>query len=79
VDSHRFFTEPEPVYDDVLRFLGLPHAGYPTFERHNARPRSPLPEDLRVRLEDHFAPYDEQLAAWLGRPVSWRQRDLSAH
>ncbi|WP_100499989.1 sulfotransferase domain-containing protein [Geodermatophilus chilensis] len=72
VDSHEFFTQPEPVYDDVLRFLGLPHAGYPAFERHNARSRSPMQPELRARLEEHFAPYDERLVAWLGRPVSWR-------
>ncbi|MGR6967531.1 sulfotransferase domain-containing protein [Geodermatophilus sp. URMC 61] len=78
VDSHRFFTEPEGVYDGVLQFLGLPHAGYPVFERHNARPRSPMPEDLRARLEEHFAAHDERLAAWLGGPVSWGGRDLSA-
>ena len=76
VDSHRFFSDPEPVHDGVLAFLGLPHTGYPAFERHNARPRSPLPDDLRTRLEAHFAPHDERLAAWLGRPVSWRQRDV---
>ena len=72
VDSHRFFTEPEPVYDDVLEFLGLPQAGYPTFEQHNARPRSPMPAELRERLEAHFEPYDERLVSWLGHPVSWR-------
>jgi hypothetical protein len=72
VDSHRFFAEPEEVYDDVLAFLGLPHMGYPAFERHNARPRTPMDEELRARLEDHFAPYDEKLAAWLGRPLTWR-------
>jgi hypothetical protein len=27
---------------------------------------------LRERLEAHFAPYDERLAAWLGAPPSWR-------
>jgi hypothetical protein len=75
VDSRAFFTEPEPVYDAVLAFLGLPRTSYPTFERHNARPRSPMPQPLRARLEDHFAPYDERLAAWLGRPVSWREHD----
>jgi len=75
VDSHRFFSEPEPVYDDVLRFLGLPHTGYPAFERHNARPRSPMDEALRARLDEHFAPYDERLAGWLGRPVSWREHE----
>ena len=72
VDSQRFFTEPEPVYDDVLEFLGLPQTGYPTFEQHNARPRSPMPAELRERLEAHFEPYDERLVSWLGHPVSWR-------
>jgi hypothetical protein len=75
VDSHRFFTEPEPVYDDVLRFLGLPHTGYPVFERHNARPRSPMDPALRARLDEHFAPYDERLAGWLGTPASWREHE----
>jgi hypothetical protein len=72
VDSHRFFSEPEPVYDDVLEFLGLPNTGYPVFEQHNARPRSPMPAELRERLEAHFEPYDERLVSWLGHPVSWR-------
>jgi hypothetical protein len=72
VDSHRFFEDPEPVYDDVLEFLGLPHTGYPVFEQHNARPRSPMPAELRARLDEHFEPYDERLMAWLGHPVSWR-------
>ena len=79
VDSHRFFTEPEPVYDGVLTFLGLPHTGYPLFERHNARPRSPMPAELRVRLEEHFAPYDRRLADWLGAPVSWRDHVAPQH
>ncbi len=76
VDSHEFFTHPEPVYDGVLDFLGLPHPGYPAFERHNARPRTPMGEALRLRLDEHFAPYDDRLAEWLGHPVSWRRHDV---
>jgi Sulfotransferase domain len=72
VDSGRFFTDPEPVYDGVLEFLGLRHHGYPVFERHNARPRSPLPEALRAKLSEHFLPYDERLPQWLNQPPSWR-------
>jgi hypothetical protein len=72
LDSGRFFADPEPVYDGVLDFLGLRHHGYPVFERHNARPRSPMPEALRARLSEHFLPHDERLARWLGRPPSWR-------
>ncbi len=72
MDSGRFFTDPEPVYDGVLDFLGLRRHGYPVFERHNARPRSPMPETLRARLGEHFLPHDERLASWLGRSPSWR-------
>ena len=72
VDSGRFFTHPEPVYDGVLEFLGLGRRGYPVFERHNARPRSPMPETLRATLNEHFAAPDERLASWLGHPPSWR-------
>ncbi len=73
VDSQAFFSDPESSYDGVLRFLGLPNTGYPTFERHNARPRAPMPDMLRRRLEEHFQPYDERLEEWLGRRPSWRE------
>jgi hypothetical protein len=72
VDSHRFFGDPEPVYDRILEFLELPNLGYPTFEQHNARSRSPMDPALRERLQEQFAPFDERLVAWLGEPVSWR-------
>ena len=73
VDSSDFFTEPEPAYKAVLDFLGLPQLGDPAFERHNARPRSPLPDELRAALTEHFRPYDERLATWLGWEPSWRR------
>lgn len=73
VDSGDFFTKPEPVYDGVLDFLGLVRHGYPEFERHNARPRSPMPAKLRSRLEEYFAPHDEQLSRWLRAVPSWRR------
>ena len=73
VDSGDFFGKPEPVYDGVLGFLGLPGRGYPAFERHNARPRSPIPESVRAKLDDGFQPFDERLASWLDRVPSWRR------
>jgi hypothetical protein len=73
VDSGDFFAKPEPVYESVLDFLGLPLGDYPAFERHNARPRSALPETVRAALDEHFRPYDERLTAWLGRKPSWRR------
>jgi hypothetical protein len=73
VDSGDFFANPEAVYDGVLAFLGLPHRGSPAFRRRNARPRSPMPDTVRTALEDHYRPYDEQLAKWLGHEPSWRR------
>lgn len=74
VESERFFTEPEPLYDGVLRFLGLPRIGYPPFVRHNARPRvCPMPRTLREELTTYFGPHDERLARWLGHQPSWRR------
>lgn len=73
IDSGDFFTDPGPAYDQVLEFLGLPHLGRPAFTRQNARPRSPMPEAVRARLEEHYRPYDERLADWLGREPSWRR------
>jgi hypothetical protein len=77
VDSAEFFADPQPVYDRVLDFLGLPHPpelgeAYPEFARHNARPRGELPAEVREELTVHFEPFDERLAGWLGRTPSWR-------
>ncbi|MEQ4716680.1 sulfotransferase [Nonomuraea sp. B19D2] len=74
LDSHRFFAEPETVYDQVLEFLGVPHLGYPVFERHNGRPSpQPVPRELGRTLRDHFEPYDARLVRWLGGEPSWRR------
>jgi Sulfotransferase domain len=73
VDSGDFFARPEPCYDAVLDFLGLPHRGYPAFEQRNSRPRAVMPDAARAELDRHFLPYDERLAAWLGAVPSWRR------
>ena len=72
MDSSAFWADPEPSFDAVLDFLGLPHCDGIAFERHNARPRSPMPETLRKELREHFRPYDERLARWLGEELSWQ-------
>jgi hypothetical protein len=73
LESERFFATPEPVYDEVLGFLGLPAAGYPAFAQHNARPRAAaMDERVRRELTGHYLPFDTDLATWLGHTPSWR-------
>ena len=73
LESADLLATPEPVWERVLSFLGLPPWNPPAFERHNAQPSSPLSDRLRGRLEAYFAPHDEQLAALLGEVPSWRR------
>ena len=75
VESERFFTDPEPVYDEICEFLGLPSdMERPVFERHNARPRSSdMDPGLRRELRAHYQPHDEALAGWLGHTPIWRR------
>ncbi|MFG2005612.1 sulfotransferase [Spirillospora sp. NPDC048911] len=68
-----FFAEPEPHYDRIIDFLELPRWRPATFERHNARPSSPMPESVRARLTGHFEPYDTRLTELLGEVPAWRR------
>jgi hypothetical protein len=72
LESAELFTSPATLYDRVLDFLELPNLGYPSFERHNARPRPSMPDRVRRELTVHYAPFDAALADWLGHPPSWR-------
>jgi hypothetical protein len=72
IDSDAFFTNPAPVYGEVLEFLGLPRGGHPVFKRRNPRPRGPMTQKTRAALEEHYRPHDERLASWLGHQPSWR-------
>ena len=74
LDSGRFFTEPELVYDRVLAFLGLPHLGDPVFDRHNARtsPRR-CPAGSAASCRPTSRSQDTLLTSWLGGEPSWRR------
>lgn len=72
VDSQVFFEDPAPVFAELLDNLGLASRHRVRYEKHNARRRDPLAPDVRHRLEDHFASYDERLERWWGRRPSWR-------
>jgi hypothetical protein len=71
--SEDFFEQPEATYDAVLAFLGLAPFRPIGFERWNARPRSPMSDRTRRRLDEHFRPHDEDLRLLLGAEPSWRR------
>jgi len=71
IESESFFEQPEPTYGAVLEFLGLPKVLPDRFDRWNGRPSSPMSEQTRARLRDHFADHDRSLAGLLGRAPAW--------
>ena len=73
IDAEDFFTDPEPVWRETTAFLSLPDAPPPHFARHNARPRSPMPDSVRRALRARYADADAELAQWWGRTPSWRR------
>jgi Sulfotransferase domain len=74
LDSEAFFATPEPVYEELLAFLGLPVVHPPAYEQHNARKSSSMAQETADRLAAHFAPYDAALTELLGRTPAWQQR-----
>jgi sulfotransferase family protein len=71
LDSESFFADARSEYQRLITFLGLSQHEPQKFDQLNARPSSPMPECIRQRLIDHYAPHDEKLAKLLGRPVGW--------
>jgi len=72
VDSAAFWADPEPSFNAVLDFLGLPRYANVAFAQYNARPRAPMGVIPRRKLREHFRPYDDRLATWLDRKLSWQ-------
>jgi hypothetical protein len=71
IDSESFFEQPEATYPGVLEFLGLPQVMPDRFDRWNGRPSSPMGEETRSRLREHFAGHDRALTELLGREPAW--------
>ena len=71
VDSESFFEHPETTFTGLLEFLGLPIVMPDRFDRWNGRPSSPMLEDTRTRLREHFSSHDQALAELLGREPAW--------
>jgi hypothetical protein len=71
IPSEAFFEQPEQEYRALVDFLGLPAHEPASFERHNARPSSPMPAGLRSQLAQHYAEGNARLERILGRPLRW--------
>lgn len=69
--SEDYFAAPEQQYDRVRTFLGLRPFQPRAFDKVNARPSKPMPEQAHELLVHHYADHDAELAELLGRELPW--------
>jgi len=71
--SDEFFSDPKSVYEKTVSFLGLPEYPLSDFKAHNAgNYKSPIPEEMRVFMEDYFRPLNRELYDLLGVDYGWQ-------
>jgi len=71
MQSESFFADPGGEFTALTDFLGLRRWLPDHFDRHNARPSSPMPDDAREFLATHYKAHDAALAELLGAPPTW--------
>lgn len=76
-----FYADPQAACDGVAKFLGLRPAPLPpeVAEPMNAAPKSRLADATRESLARHYAPFNAELEALLGRELPWTRPDRAGH
>ncbi|MFB4296093.1 sulfotransferase [Actinomadura sp. NTSP31] len=71
--AEEFYADPQTACDTVARFLGLEPATLPpsAVKVWNAAPSQDLAPATRQALAEHYAPYNADLEALLGREFPW--------
>ena len=70
LSSEEYFSDPQRVYAETLRFLGLPPFALPA-PALNRGDGADLAPATRERLREYFRPHNEALFAHLGRRFAW--------
>jgi hypothetical protein len=66
-----FLRNKRKQLGQILAFLGLPPHELKTFEQFNSCNYRPMDFFLRERMEEYFAPHNQRLSEFLGKPVAW--------
>jgi hypothetical protein len=72
MDAEALFADPRGEFTRLCDWLAIDAPEDVEADQWNAQPRDPLSPERRAQLAAYFAPYDEELSALLGRPLSWR-------
>lgn len=69
--SEDMYDDVQGTFDIVCDFLDIPRFTLPTTKTFNASQRSSMPAAAREDLMSFFEPHNEELSAYLERPLLW--------
>lgn len=59
------------VVNEVFEFIQLPPSDITDIEAKNTRKYEPITPEMRAKLEEFFAPYNQRLFTLLGKQLKW--------
>jgi tetratricopeptide (TPR) repeat protein len=71
LSNNQLNSDPQATLSQFFDFLELPDAAIQADLRHNVGTYPPLSTALRQRLEQFYAPYNQELEAFLGQTFDW--------
>ncbi len=71
LQSEDFFDNPEKIFLQILRFLGLPDHKLISYKKFNANGSESIPNGIRQDLINYFKPHNERLYKLIGKKFSW--------
>lgn len=71
IKSEDFYENPERVLQQTLAYLGLRPWRQASFRAYHLSEYADMNPATRKRLREYFAPYNQQLYAFLGRDLGW--------
>ncbi len=71
IQSEKFFSMNDAIYQDVLDFLGMKHIKLKVYKNTNKKFYSTIQPKTRERLLDYFRPYNERLYDLIQQRFDW--------
>ena len=73
IKSEDFYKDPGRVLHQTLAYLGLRPWSPASFKAHHLSEYTDMDPATRKRLGEYFAPYNQQLYAFLGCDLGWER------
>ncbi len=72
IKSENFYEKPDQIYNEILKFLGLPEWNLSQYQRYNFFEDQPkIKVSTRKELDEFYKPHNKKLYDFLGKDFGW--------